>query len=479
MIEFYLNSRKIRTGAPPGGALLDFIRRDQGLTGTKLVCKEGECAACVVLAGTLKNGRMHYQNMCSCIMPLANAHGRHIVTIEGLNGEALTPVQQAIVDCHGSQCGFCTPGFVVSLSGALLGGRRPDYTRLIRAIDGNICRCTGYKSIERAVERIADELPKEDYGLETLIREGYLPAYFRDMAERLAALADPADTGLPEEEPAGAAPLFLGGGTDLMVQAPGKVKDSPVLSVFRQAALKGVREENGRCIIGAATTATELEESEIFQSVLNPEDGFFHLLSSTPIRNMSTVGGNLINASPIGDFTILFLALDSRVRLQDGLEERALPLKEFYLGYKKLARRPEEFLAAIEFDLPKPGQFFSFEKVSARRNLDIASVNTAALLEADERNVLQTAHLSAGGVGPVPMYLHQTAALLRGKVLDEQLLKEALAALQEEISPISDARGSADYKRLLLRQLMLAHFHKAAPDRIDIMNFCGYKPSRS
>lgn len=469
MIEFYLNQHKVSTAAPPGSALLDFIRREQGLTGAKLVCKEGECAACAVLVGALEEEGLQYRNMCSCIMPLANAHGRHIVTIEGLNREELTPVQQAMVDCHGSQCGFCTPGFVVSLSGALLNGKRPGYAQLLRAIDGNICRCTGYKSIERAVQTIADELPEQDYSLETLIREGYLPAYFGQMAENLAALHGGAPAQPSGQEPATAAPLFLGGGTDLLVQAPRKVQHSVVRPVFNRAALKGVREENGRCIIGAATTAAELEGSEVFRSVLHPQDGFFDLLSSSPIRNMSTVGGNLINASPIGDFTILFLALDSRIRLQDGLEERTLPLREFYLGYKKLGRRPEEYLAAIEFEIPKPGQFFSFEKVSARRNLDIASVNTAARLEIGDDAVIRTAHLSAGGVGPVPMYLRRTVGFLQGKEVSEPLLQEALAVLQEEIAPISDARGSADYKRLLLRQLMLAHFHKAAPKRIDIL----------
>ncbi|MCB9296271.1 MAG: FAD binding domain-containing protein [Lewinellaceae bacterium] len=468
MIEFYLNERKIRTDAPPGAGLLGFIRKEQGLKGAKLVCQEGECAACAVLVGALKGDSVQYRSMCSCIMPLANAQGRHVVTIEGINGAELTPVQQAIADCHGSQCGFCTPGFVVSLTGTLLGGRRPGYGQLRQAIDGNICRCTGYKSIERAAQRIAEELPAADYGLEALIREGYLPAYFRDMAARLAAIADPTRQGLPEEETASAAPLFLGGGTDLLVQAPRKVQHSAVQPVFNQPALKGVREEGGRCIIGAAATATDLQESELFQSVLNPADGFFHLLSSTPIRNMSTVGGNLINASPIGDFTILFLALDSDVRLQDGRRERTLPLKDFYLDYKKMDRRPEERLAAIEFDMPKKSLCFSFEKVSARRNLDIASVNTAALLEIGGDGAIRTAHLSAGGVGPIPMYLRRTAAFLKGELLDEELLKAALAAMQEEIAPISDARGSAEYKRLLLRQLVLAHFQKAAAGRVDV-----------
>ncbi len=409
MIEFLLNDQNIRTDAPPGTALLDFIRNEQGLKGAKLVCREGECAACAVLAGTLEGGQARYLAMCSCIMPLANAHGKHIVTIEGLNGAELSPVQQAMVDCHGTQSGFCSPGFVGSLvhplqqaltdhhgpqcgfsppgfvfplAGALLASRKPGYGQLWQAIDGNICRCTGYKSIERAVRRIADGLPDEGCGLETLIGQGYVPAYFRQIPARLAAIAKPlpAEAALPAKETAAPPPLFLGGGTDLLVQIPQGLPSRAVTPVFDAPALKGIREEGGACIIGAATTATELQQSSLFQSVLNPGDQFFELLSSTPIRNMSTVGGNLMNASPIGDFTILFLALDSSISLQAGGQARAVKLKDFYLAYKKMDRRPVEYLASIRFEMPKKEVFFSFEKVCTRRNLDIASVNTAAAL---------------------------------------------------------------------------------------------------
>jgi len=465
MITFLLNGQNIRTDAPPGTALLDFIRNDQGLKGTKLVCREGECAACAVLAGTLEGDRVNYLAMCSCIMPLANAQGKHIVTIEGLDGAELSPVQQAMVDCHGTQCGFCTPGFVVSLAGALLGSRKPGYGQLWQAIDGNICRCTGYKSIERAVQLIADGLPEEGYGLEALIGQGYVPPYFRQIPARLVAIAPPpaAEAPSPAKETAAPPPLFLGGGTDLLVQIPQGLPSRAVTPVFNAAALKGIGEEGGSCVIGAATTATELQQSGLFQSVLNPADGFFELLSSTPIRNMSTVGGNLMNASPIGDFTILFLALDSSISLQAEGQARAVKLKDFYLAYKKMDRRPEEYLASIRFEIPPKEVFFSFEKVCTRRNLDIASVNTAAALHIDGDGRMQTVHLSAGGVGPIPMYLHQAARFLQGKVLDEQLLREALDIVQEEIAPISDARGTEAYKRRLLRQLILAHFHKAAP----------------
>lgn len=181
------------------------------------------------------------------------------------------------------------------------------------------------------------------------------------------------------------------------------------------------------------------------------------MVSSTPIRNMATIAGNFINASPIGDFTIFFLALDAVLVLNDGEKSREIPLRKLYKGYKQLDKQPEEYISKIWFELPGEAQLFSFEKVSKRTNLDIASVNTAMLIKT-ANNVIVEASISAGGVGPIPMYLTKTSAFLTGKQLDEVLLIDATEIAQTEITPISDARGTAEYKRLLLSQLIKAHF---------------------
>lgn len=434
-------------------ALLDFIRKKRHLTGMKLVCKEGECGACTVLVGNQQNGKMTYQSMTSCIMPLANAQGKHIVTIEGLNMESLTPVQQAMVDTNGTQCGFCTPGFVVSLTGALLSGQAISENYILENIDGNICRCTGYKSIERAAKAIHASLDgTTEMSVSDLVYRGYIPAYFEDIPSRLKSISSPA---LPTDEQQ---KMRVGGGTDLYVQKPYKMYASEVQPLYDNPNLKTIEIIGNQCVFGASMTMGDLYRSELFNQALPNSEYVFKLLSSTQIRNMATIGGNLINASPIGDFTIWLLALDSEIVLNKNGNRRTLKLKDFYLDYKKMDLQPGEILEHIKFNIPLKEAHIHFEKVSQRKYLDIAGVNSASWIELDDNNTINAIHLSAGGVGPIPMYLHKTCAYLQGKTMDEATLEAAIEVLNGEISPISDARGSAQYKRLLLRQLFLAHF---------------------
>ena len=184
MIQFILNKQSIETTLATGTTVLDFIRYHQHLTGTKIGCREGDCGACTVLVGDIVNGEMQYQSMTSCLMPLSNAHGKHIVTIEGLNMEKLSPVQQAIVDQGGTQCGFCTVGFVVSLSGHTLSNKPSTYQNAIAAIDGNICRCTGYKSLERAalhITKLLEKRPNATDKINWLVEQAFIPSYFTEI----------------------------------------------------------------------------------------------------------------------------------------------------------------------------------------------------------------------------------------------------------------------------------------------------------
>jgi xanthine dehydrogenase small subunit len=216
-------------------------------------------------------------------------------------------------------------------------------------------------------------------------------------------------------------------------------------------------------VLGAATTASHLLHSDLMCNMLPQLPQYLKLVSSTPIRNMGTVAGNFINGSPIGDLTIMFLALGASITLADPAgNTRELALPDLYLGYKKLAKAPEEQVTEISFPTPFPRDHFNFEKVSKRTHLDIASVNSAAWLRMDG-DFIQAARLSAGGVGPVPLYLASTSEFLVGRELTAETVAAANEVMQTEISPISDVRGTADYKRLLLRQLLLAHFLKFAP----------------
>ena len=382
-----------------------------------------------------------------------------MVTIEGLNLPGLNPIQTAMVKHSATQCGFCTPGFVVSLAGFSLSRKEPTTQNAIAAVDGNICRCTGYKSIERAAEEITHCI--QDRGDEDpsiyVSRKGILPSYFEGIRDRLRMLSLSTNGELSTD-----ASQFIGGGTDLYVQKHDEMKESSLQLLSQRSSLKAVRKEKNRCIIEGATTVTDLLESEIMQTHFTKLNSYLKLVSSTPIRNIATIGGNFINASPIGDLTIFFLALNANIILSDRGGKKELPLKDFYKGYKTLDKKPGEFIEALWFQLPDKHTHFHFEKVSKRTYLDIASVNSAISLRLNGQTI-EDVHLSAGGVAPVPLYLNKTVNFLRGKILSEEVLLEAIEIVQTEISPISDVRGSEAYKRLLLSQLIKAHFISLFP----------------
>lgn len=455
LIKFILNNKDISTSLPPGMVLLDFVRYHQHLTGTKVGCNEGDCGACTMLVGELKNNELQYRALTSCLTPLGNVHGKQVVTVEGLNMEGLNPIQQAMYDESATQCGFCTPGFVVSLAGFCLSGKPATTQNAIAHIDGNICRCTGYKSIERAAAKVAQLMQdRESVAPTTFVSDNHiLPAWFAEIKQRLYLLHTELNGQLHLET----ATEWVGGGTDVYVQKHDVMKDANIRFLFDEERLKGITQQGNRCIIGASATVTEMSESPVMQQYFPRLAEHIKLISSTPIRNIATVGGNLINASPIGDLTIFLLALDAMLVFSNGAQRREIPLRQLYKGYKTLDKQPDEHLESISFELPGNNTFFHFEKVSKRTNLDIASVNTAISLSL-QGDTIQAIRISAGGVAPVPKLLDKTNAFLKGKSLNEPTIDAAIAIAQTEITPISDARGTANYKRLLLGQLIKAHF---------------------
>jgi xanthine dehydrogenase small subunit len=478
--------------------LLDFVRYRQNLKGTKIGCREGDCGACTVLVGELREENVRYRTMTSCLMPLANAAGKHIVTVEGINPEdgSMTPVQQAMVDESGTQCGFCTVGFVMSLTGFCVDDSPKTPQMAVSAIDGNICRCTGYKSIERAAHRLSEKLaigsaaPAVPGGLRQAIDNLTVPKYFESIADRLTAINTAAQQA--ETRPLGSVPQpapFVSGGTDLYVQRPDAMGETVANNLFYNEPLRAIKDTGGFIEIGASVTVTDLLESPVMQSIFPDLYKHLKLVSSTPIRNMATLAGNFVNASPIGDMTVWFLALDAEIDLCRGPldskgESRKIALKDLYLGYKQLAKSSDEYISAIRFRKPTNDFRFNFEKVCKRTYLDIATVNTAisltvealpgpgwlppvlsepqaALTGSSVNNIdytITSAHIATGGVAPVPLYLNETSAFLVGQPVNAQTLADANAIMQAEISPISDVRGTEHYKRLLLKHLFTAHF---------------------
>lgn len=460
MIKFILNNTEISTNAAAGMVLLDYVRYERNLKGTKIGCREGDCGACTVLIGELENNQLTYTSATSCLTALGNIHNKHIVTVEGTNFDyEPNPIQQAMCDEAGTQCGFCTPGFIVSMAGYALSDKQPNQKNAIAAVDGNICRCTGYKSIERALDRVTDLIKdRTDDPIAFATSKNILPAYFTGIKERLQNLASQNGQATPQAKVV----RFLGGGTDLYVQQHDKMVYADINFLSNKKQLKGISKQGDQCVIGGSSTVTDLITSPVILEYFPKIAEVGKLISSTPIRNIATLAGNFVNGSPIGDFSIFFLALGAIITLSDGENKREVPLDQFYKGYKTLDKQTNELVESFHFTLPDKNTSFVFEKVSKRTHLDIASVNSAMKLTISG-NIITDARISAGGVFAFPLFLLKTSNFLIGKELTEELITEATELVQTEIAPISDARGTSEYKRLLLSQLIKAHFIKIFP----------------
>jgi len=498
-IRFLANSGLVDAEAWELDPALDYIRHDLGLTGTKEGCREGDCGACAVLVGRREAGSFSYRAMPSCLLVLGELEGAHLVTIEGLARggvparakpeDLLSPVMAAIAEANGSQCGFCSPGFVVSLTAYLINGAPLSVEGAAAALEGNLCRCTGYGAIKRAAERLIAEyagLPTEPLArLEALVSAGVLPpscATFAkgDFPELEAGSPPEARTAGGGSPAGGARPLYLGGGSDYLVRNPepdeGAVGRPLLLDRRREfKALRWAEGPGGRTLeIGAALSWREFFSSPEVRGLAPGIESAEGLLASPLVRERATLGGNIVNASPVGDLTSMLIALGARVRLSGApvgaAASREIPLEKFFLGYKKLDLAPGECLSEVVLPAGPGERRFNFEKASKRETLDIAAVNTAALFvvaggTGGDRYRITRARLSAGGVAPVPELLAGASAYLEGKEVSAETALEASRLAAAEVSPIGDVRGSADYRRRILARLVLGHFIRLFPGR--------------
>jgi len=473
-----------------GTPFLDVLRGELGLNSTKEGCREGDCGACAVLVGERVGGDVRYRAMPSCLLAAGELQNKHCISLEGLVEGAdggPTPVMRAFLEENASQCGFCTPGFIISLTSWLAEPRVPDMAGALRAVDGNLCRCTGYAAIRRAAARLVKEFarlpldPKER--LRALVNAKVLPRSVLEYIEESAvATAAAGATAVSGAAPAGGA-VTVGGGTDFYVRnpepeegfAPFITRSMPEFSRIRE------RSEGGQAWldVGAAVSVSDFFASPEVRRAVPGIERFETAFASILIRNLATIGGNIANASPVADITSMLLALRARLSIVerarvssagagglDGAPARAVPLENFFLGYKKLDLRPGEVLAGIHIPLGRDSaaRLFSFEKASKRKNLDIAAVNTAISFSLIDGRFTDVG-VSLGGVAPVPTLCQPAIDALEGQRCDlsnasrlAALARMAAQSARDAVHPIGDVRGSEEYRRRMVHQLMLAHF---------------------
>lgn len=463
---FWVNQRRVSLSLSPSQRVVDLLRRDLSLVGTKEGCREGDCGACMILWGRREGAQTLYRSVNSCLLPAGEIDGSHILTIEGLSTEGTTPVQKALEEAGVVQCGFCSPGFVVALTGFLLNSPRLDSSLAREALGGNLCRCTGYASLGRGIEALCSLWEKGEFEesgrrgllarMEWLVARKVLPPWVPSLAQ---ALPDPP----PPSHRRGALPV--GGATDLLVQR--ETLSSP-LFLSRKPSLQGIRRSGEFLSLGGGVNLEEFRLSPLVTDLFPELSTALLSVASPPIRARATLAGNLVNASPIGDLSLILLSLGSSLRLVKGNSRRILPLERFFLAYRKVDLLPGELVERILIPLPTEGSRLFFEKVSRRERLDIASVNLSALLLLKEGH-LEEARLAAGGVAPVPLLLSKTSALLLSSPLSPGLIREAGETAKGEVTPIDDVRGSALYKTHLLGRLVAGVLLRLAPEQAPLL----------
>ncbi|UYN94564.1 MAG: xanthine dehydrogenase small subunit [Enhydrobacter sp.] len=437
-IRFVLNDQLVDAGGvSPMTTLLDWLRDRRGLKGTKEGCAEGDCGACTVV---LEHADGRREAMNSCIAMLGQIDGRAVRTVEGLlgTGGAPHPVQRAMAEADATQCGFCTPGFVMSTYAFAAGGEEADPETIHDALAGNLCRCTGYRPIVDAMAKVAGMAIEAPTPAPARSASAAFDGSF--LAPRsLAELVD-LRAGHPQA-------LLLAGGTDLgLLASRSRKPPASLIHVANVAELTAIGQDDAQITLGAA--ATYAHAMPVLIAAFPALRPYLSRLGSRQIRCMGTIGGNLGTASPIGDMPPVLLALEARLRLVSRRGARELPLEEFFIGYRKTALAPDEVIESISVPKLQPGEIFHCDKVSKRRDQDISTVAGAYRLRIGNGKV-EEARLAFGGMAAIPKRAgNAEAALLKGG------FTAAAAALARDFQPIDDWRGTASYRLIVAANLL-------------------------
>jgi xanthine dehydrogenase small subunit len=461
-LRFLLGSelREIRE-VDPTLTVLDWLRLEERRIGTKEGCAEGDCGACTVVVGRLQGGQVVYEAINACIRFLATLDGCQLLTVEHLKrcDGTLHPVQQALVDRHGSQCGFCTPGFVMSLYALWLNEQRPGLGRINDVLAGNLCRCTGYAPIIAAARLMydlparAEDRPEDATARLKELQDEETLATGRDGRRFYAPATLPALTALLEAEPDA---TLVSGATDvgLWVTKFQRVLPS-VIYLGRIAALRRIEETADSVEIGAAATYTEAEAA---LARLHPDFGeLLRRLGALQVRNAGTIGGNIANGSPIGDTPPVLIALGATLVLHRHGQQRHLPIEDFFLAYGKQDRHPDELVELVSIPKPKANARFRAYKITKRFDQDISSVCGAFLIELTDGLVTE-ARLAYGGMAGTPKRAAAAEQALLGRPWTRTSVEAAMAALAQDFTPLTDWRASSAYRAQVAANLLLK-FH--------------------
>jgi len=462
LIQFLLN-RELRTehALDPNVTVLQYLREHVGKPGTKEGCASGDCGACTAVVGELDGERVRYRTLNSCLTFVSSLHGKQLISVEDLKHQGqLHSVQQAMVDCHGSQCGFCTPGFVMSLFALQKNSNGFDKADTLEALAGNLCRCTGYRPIIDAAEQACCQKQPDQFDA----AEAQTVAQLKAIAPRETAELNSGDkrcllpltvADLADLYAANPEARLLAGGTDLALEVTQFHRELPVMIyVGHIESMKRVEITAEHIEIGAATSLSDCyaalaEEYPDFGELL-------HRFASLQIRNQGTLGGNIGNASPIGDAPPLLIALGAQIVLRKGNDTRSLPIEDYFLDYKVTARQEAEFIEKILVPRAQHNQAFRAYKVSKRLDDDISAVCAAFNLRIED-GVVQDARIAFGGMAAIPKRAAACEAALNGAAWYPEVIERACAALAEDFTPLSDFRASKEY-RLLIAQNLLRKF---------------------
>ena len=440
----------------PTMTLLRYLRQS-GRIGTKEGCGDGDCGACTVaIVAQGSDGKPHYQAMNSCLIPLGAVAGREIVTVEGVSRDQLHPVQTAMVTTGGSQCGYCTPGFVMSLFAAYY-----DRTLNDACVEGNLCRCTGYLAIRRAAQEVVENqsddsddrfyqhLQTTNADLSEVSYNGNEQFFYRPT--RLQDVLT-----LMEQQPNA---TLIAGGTDLGLEISYHRQHYEVMiSLEVVTELKTLENTPNFVEIGAAVPLSHLEET--LRGVFPSLDEMLYWFAARQIRTRATIGGNIGTASPIGDLPPVLLSLDAELKLANSMGDRAIPLSDFFKGYRQTDLQPGEVIVSIK--IPKVSastrRLSQAYKIGKRGTDDISIVAAAFVIDLDDDDRILHARLAYGGVAAIPIRAIAIEQMLIGKIWNYETIQHVKPALKQTFTPLTDLRGSADYRNLLVANLFEKFF---------------------